>query len=114
MGVHQLENSLMEAEEQLVRVRAGEGKNEGVANFPQNRLQKEVKELEKKLKQQSNKIMSLEGEKLALVIRKESLEKQICGEATLRGELEMETWKNDALGKEVKGVRKQIDDLGME
>jgi len=41
-------------------------------------------------------------------------EKQICGEAIMRGELEMVTWKNDALGKEVEGVRKLNDDLGKE
>jgi len=115
MKVHHLENSLMEAGEQLTKDRAGEGKDEGVVNFLQNRMQKEVnKELEKKVKQQDIKIMSLEAEKLALIVRKESLEKQICREGTMRGELEMVTWKNDALGKEVEGVRKENEDLGKE
>ena len=109
--VHHLENSLMEAGEQLSRERAGEGKDEGVANFLHNRMRKEVKELEKKVKQQNSQVMSLEGEKLALIVRKESLEKQISREGTMRGELEMEKWKNDALGKEVDSVRKQNEDL---
>merc|ERR1719430_1039418 len=114
MKVHHLENSLIEAGEQLTREREGKGKDVGVAHFLQNRVQKEVKELEKKVKQQNNKIMLLEGEKLALISRKESLEKQICREGTMRGELEMVTWKNDALVKEVEGVRKENEDLGKE
>lgn len=112
--VHHLEKSLMEAGEQLARKEAGEVKDEGVANYLQNRVQKELKELEKKVKQQNNKIMSLEGEKLALISRKESLEKQISREGTVRGELEMVTWKNDTLGKEVEDVRKQNDELAKE
>ena len=112
--VHHLENSLLETGEQLGRERAGEGKNEGVGNYLQNRMQKEVKELEKKVKLQNIKIMSLEGEKLALVVRRESLEKQLCREGSMRGELEMVTWKNDSLGKEMESVRKQNEDLGKE
>ena len=112
--VHHLENSLMEAGEQLCRERAGEGKNEGVGNYLQNRMQKEVKELEKKVKLQNTKIMSLEGEKLALIVRQESLEKQLCRVGSMRGELEMVTWKNDSLGKEMESVRKQNEDLGKE
>merc|ERR1719234_747120 len=112
--VHHLEKSLMEAGEQLARERAGEAKDEDVAKFLQNRMLKEVKELEKKVKQQNIKIMSLEGEKLALTSRKESLGKQICREGIRKGELEMVTWKNDALGKEVENVRKQNEDLGKE
>ena len=112
--VHHLENSLMEAGEQLSRERAGEGKDEGVVNFLQNRMQKEVKALEKKVKLQNTKIMSLEGEKLALIVRQESLEKQLCRVGSMRGELEMVTWKNDSLGKEMESVRKQNEDLGKE
>ena len=112
--VHHLENSLMEAGEQLSRERAGEGKDEGVVNFLQNRMQKEVKALEKKVKLQNIKIMSLEGEKLALIVRQESLEKQLCRVGSMRGELEMVTWKNDSLGKEMESVRKQNEDLGKE
>jgi len=114
MKVNHLENSLIEAGEQLTRERAGKGKDECVLDFLQKLTQKEVKELEKKVKQQDIKIMSLEGEKLALIVRKESLEKQICREGTMRGELEMATWKNDALVKEVEGVRKENENLGKE
>jgi len=114
MKVNHLENSLIEAGEQLTRERAGKGKDECVVDFLQKLTQKEVKELEKKVKQQDIKIMSLEGEKLALIVRKESLEKQICREGTMRGELEMATWKNDALVKEVEGVRKENENLGKE
>merc|ERR1719234_1823826 len=64
--VHHLEERLMEAVEQLARERVGEAKDEDVAKFLQNSLQKEVNELEKKVKQQNIKIMFLEGEKLAL------------------------------------------------
>ena len=67
LKVHHLEKSLMEAGEQLARERAGEAKDEDVSKFLQNRMQKDVKELEKKVKQQNIKIMSLEGEKLALI-----------------------------------------------
>ena len=110
--VRQLEKSLLETGEQLARERAGEGKDVVAAeNFLQGRIRKEVKELESKVKQQHIKIMSLEGEKLSLVARKESLEKQGCREEVMREELETTILKRDSLQKEVEAIRKQQDGL---
>ena len=64
------------------------------------------------VKEQKCRIMLLEGEQLALISRKESLEKLSSGESIKIAELEAALQNQDALKREVKEVIKQNAHLG--
>ena len=63
-------------------------------------MQREAKELRAIVKEQKCKIMLLEGEQLALISRKESLEKQFSKESIKIAELEAALQNQDALRRE--------------
>ena len=64
------------------------------------------------IKEQKCKIMLLEGEQLALISRKESLEKQFSGERIKKAELEAALQNQDALRGEVEELKKRNAHLG--
>ena len=112
--VHLLEKSLLEAQERLDSGRAGISSMESFAsiNLERVKLQKETKELRTIVKEQKCKIMLLEGEQLALISRKESLEKQFSGESIKIAELEAALQNQDALRGEVEELKKRDAHLG--
>merc|ERR1719462_325208 len=109
-----LEKSLLEAQERLDSGRAGISSMESFAsiNLERVKLQKETKELRTIVKEQKCKIMLLEGEQLALISRKESLEKQFSGESIKIAELEAALQNQDALRGEVEELKKRNAHLG--
>ena len=108
--MHHLEKSLLEAQERLDSGR--EMESFASINLEKVKMQREAKELRTINKEQKCKIMLLEGEQLALISRKETLEKQFSGESIKIAELEAALQNQDALRREVEEVKKRNAHLG--